>query len=143
MDQRFITGFERQVNFLAQREPFKWILELVRDEASRILPPLKLREDGALFLIGNIGALIVGAWDIVEGPGNFRSSHSGQLRDDVGTILRDARGLAVAANVTEISARLLLVTTAWRELAPQTLQFLQSRPPQTPLSTLGLGIWGP
>lgn len=128
MDQRFIPSFRQQVDQLSQNDPFSWIRGLLRDIATRhIQLPMALRPDGELFLLGNIGGLIVIPWDRVHGGGNFKQTHLQLLSDDMDVILRNAALLTLQKGTNDVSARTILEVTA--------------RIPA--LATLGLNIWGP
>ena len=128
MDQGFIPIFRQQVDLLSQNDPFSWIRGLVRDIAARhIQPPMELRPDGELFLLGNIGGLIVIPWDRANGTGDFRQTHLPLLSADVEVILRNAVFVTLQKGASGISARTILEVTA--------------RIPS--LAVLGLNIWGP
>jgi hypothetical protein len=73
---------------------------------------MTLRPDGELFLLGNIGGLIVIPWDGVYGPDDFKQKHIGLLAGDMDAILRDAARLALQKHTNEVSARTVLEVTA-------------------------------
>lgn len=129
MDPNFIPIFQQQVASLGQNDPYSWISSLLRDIATRhIIPPMTLRPDGELFLLVNIGNLIVIPWDGRHGQNSFKNTHIRLLEDDMNVILRDAVLLTRQKGTNEVSARTLLEATA-RQIAP--------------LATLRLNIWGP
>ena len=125
----FVPIFEQEVTILSQNNPYSWIRGLMTDIATRhIIRPMILRADGELFLLGNMGGLIVLPWDGVHGPGHFRQTHIRLLADDMDAILREAARLTLQKRTNEVSARSLLEVTA--RMTP-------------PLATLSLDIWGP
>jgi hypothetical protein len=129
MDPQFLAIFARQVDLLSKNDPFSWIRGLLRDIATRhITPPMTLRPDGELFLLGNIGGLIVGPWDERYGRDDFRKSNLRLLTDDMDHILRESVSLTRQKGTYEVSARTLLEATARSAV---------------PLATLALNIWGP
>lgn len=129
MEPKFVPGFEIYLQNLRQNATFDRIAEMVNETASRILKPfsLSLRADGALFLVGNIGAMIVIPWETVEGQ-NFFTVHGGLLTSDIEDILVESRVIAQQRNISEISANLLLEVVATRRGGIQTR---------------GLAVWGP
>jgi hypothetical protein len=115
MNPRFLPAFEAQVNDLRRRDPFSWIYEMVQAGERNILDNAsqQLRADGTLFLLINIGHLIVMPWDDTEGN-RFIDIHHQMLEEDTQDILRETSMVAQQRKVTDISANLLLEITATR-----------------------------
>ena len=133
MDPKFNVGFEEQINRLIKIPPY--------DEISRMLdsikPQIPLRPDGILFLLVNVGRLIVIPWDITihnvplgnpsMGKG-FLGSHATILYDDLKEIVAQAETEALRRQEAAISANILLSVTGARTAG---------------LRTRTLNIWGP
>jgi hypothetical protein len=130
MDPQFSTIFARRLDLLSQTDPFSWIRSLLGDIATRHLNPqgMTLRPDGELFLLTNIGELIVIPWDGRYGQGNFKNLHFTLLTNDMDRILADSVPLTRQKGALEVTARTLLETTARMTV---------------PLATFALNIWGP
>jgi hypothetical protein len=128
MDPRFLGAFVDQVNGLIKNPPFDWIFSMINDVTPQVVrPPIQIRPDGMLFLLGNIGGLIVMPWETTEHE-NFRTTHGRLLTSDIMDILRNGITIATQRGVNELSANILLDATANRNNA---------------LATRGLQIWGP
>lgn len=128
MDPKFLGAFVDQVNTLIKNPPFDWIFSMINDVAPQVVhPPMQIRPDGLLFLLGNIAALIVMPWEMTEQK-NFRTIHGRLLASDIMDILRNGVTIAIQRGVNELSANILLDSTANRNNA---------------LATRGLQIWGP
>jgi hypothetical protein len=74
----------------------------------------RLRADGTLFLLINIGYLIVVPWDNTEGDHFMNSPYVHDLEQDIIDILSETSAIAQQRKVTDISANLLLEVTATR-----------------------------
>jgi hypothetical protein len=121
MDSRFVPAFVNQIRILTANAPYDWISAMINDAITAVLHPssMRLREDGTLFLLVNIAEMIVKPWQETE-QRDFRSTHSGILFEDIRDILAEARAIASAESISDISANLLLNVTATRRGGKRT-----------------------
>jgi hypothetical protein len=133
VDPKFNVGFEEQINRLIKISPYDEIMRMLHS----IRPQTPLRPDGVLFLLVNVGRLIVIPWDIAidnvpwgspsMGQG-FLGSHGTILYDDLREIIAQAEAEARSRQEVAISANILLSVTGARTVG---------------LRTRTLNIWGP
>ena len=128
MDQRFRPAFVEIIESLTENEPFQTLNVRLQEAERAILgAPRTLRDDARLFLLINIGYLIVKPWDATtHDPLLF--NHGTELNDDVREILEEGNLLAEQRNESEISANLMLEVVAHRRRG---------------VRTRGRNIWGP
>jgi hypothetical protein len=86
-----------------------------------------LRVDGVLFLVLNMGAMIVIPWQRAHGK-DFFALYQAELAEDIRDILNEAKLMASQLKAREISAKLLVAVTATRRGGRRTR---------------GTNIWGP
>jgi hypothetical protein len=129
MDERFRPAFVNTIESLTADEPFRTLDARIREaEGAILVPSHTLRHDARLFLLINIGYLIVKPWDQTMTHDPFLTDHGSELNNDVREILEEGKLLAQQRLETEISANLMLQVVAHRRRG---------------VRTRGLNIWGP
>ncbi len=123
MDIRFRPAFERQVDYFRQKPEYDEIYNMIKSVQTQV----PLRPDAELFLMINVGQLIVIPWSETEKQ-DFLQVHRNILHQDLAAIIGQADKVASSSGRREISANALLEAVASR-----TVRIL----------TRGLDIWGP
>src|SRR5262249_26514556 len=120
MDQRFLPAFRTQARQLLGNNLFKEIRNVISSVESEVLsPPYHLRTDGLLFLLINIGYMIVLPWEYTE-VNDFLTRNREMLREDLTMVMTEAKNRVGApagapAGAIEISASTLLDAVATRK----------------------------
>jgi hypothetical protein len=131
MDPIYAPAFDSQISDLLNKSPdqqvYLRIAGLIEKADYGTTPQGMLRTDGRLFLMLNMGAMIVIPWQRTQNR-DFFSQYPSELQDDLIDILTEAKILAAQLNVKEISANLLVMVTATRRSGQRTR---------------GINIWGP
>lgn len=131
MDLIYEPAFASQLSDLISVSPdnavYLRIAGLVERADHRTNPQGILRADGSLFLVLNVGAMIVIPWQRTQNA-DFFKHYQADLEADILDILTEAKAMAAQLAVTEISANLLMAVTATRRGGQRTR---------------GTNIWGP
>lgn len=124
MDARFLPAFENQARELLEDRPFRPILAMITSMEREM--ECKLRADGLVFLLINVGYMIILPWERTE-VRSFLEANGDLLRADIGKILSRAKDSDSYGTAQEISANRVL--EAVNEL-------------KADMSTLNLRLWG-
>jgi hypothetical protein len=131
MDPIYAPAFASQLNDLIEvsqdKAIYSRIAGLVQASDRDTKPQGTLRVDGALFLVLNMGAMIVIPWQRAHDQ-DFFEVYQADLAADIRDILNEAKLMASQLKATEISANLLVAVTATRRGGQRTR---------------GTNIWGP
>jgi hypothetical protein len=131
MDPIYGPAFDAELNDLINVSPdknvYSTIQAIVESADQNTTPSTMLRSDATLFLVLNMGAMIVIPWQKAKKMDFFKQYRS-LLEEDAKDILTEAKQMASQQGLKEISSNLLVSVTATRRGG---------------MRTRGINIWGP
>jgi hypothetical protein len=110
MDPRYLPEFERRANDLSRTPPYDWLSGVIAEEVATILRPhgVELRADGMVFLLLNIGDLVVKPWQEVNSQQFLGTQYVDLVRQDVQYLLRIGLVAAQTQQRSVVSSNMLL-----------------------------------